>query len=197
MPIRLVCLGLVLLVGCGSDGDGSGADASLSQAQIVARGKYLAQITGCDDCHTPWNVNPSGPAGLGMRLPDEALAFSGHQASVVMPAPPACAATAPWAAMVRGVQYTAWAGSFGVAFAANLTPDPTTGWLEGWSDQDFISMIRTGRAHSNTRDLAGPMLRVSLRMRKATDDDLKAIWAYLRSLPAKSNKVPDFISATQ
>jgi hypothetical protein len=183
---------IVVLASCSSDTSISGPDAGSTQAALVARGKYLVDITGCSDCHTPWMVTPGGPAALGGRLPDETRAFAGHPADQAMGPLPTVSAPGKWTVNVRAPDYTAWAGSFGIAYTANLTPDPATGWLEGWTDADFIKVIRTGKAHDGTRDVVGTMMRVCLRMAKATDDDLKAVFAYLRSLAPVPNDVPAY-----
>jgi hypothetical protein len=84
---------------------------------------------------------------------------------------------------------TAWAGPWGVSFAINLTPDKDTGIGE-WSEKLFIQMARTGKhqGQPNGRDILPPMPWFNLK--DLTDADLKAIWAYLRSLPPVKNQVP-------
>ncbi len=84
---------------------------------------------------------------------------------------------------------TAWSGPWGVSFAANLTPDKETG-LGEWSEQTFIHSLRTGKhqGQPNGRDILPPMPWFNFK--GATDDDLKAMWAYLRSIPAVKNQVP-------
>jgi hypothetical protein len=83
---------------------------------------------------------------------------------------------------------TAWAGPWGVSFTANLTPDPETG-LGRWTDQQFIDTMRSGRRMGRGRELLPPMPWQSLTA--ATDQDLKAIFAYLQSLPAIKNQRPE------
>jgi hypothetical protein len=167
---------------------GSSPDASTSQAALIARGKYLVDITGCSDCHTPWNVIN------GVRQPDETLSLSGHpEATSAATAPNVATPAAPWTVSVRTLQKTGWSGAWGLSYAVNLTPDPDTGWLEGLSDKDFINVMRTGKDYSTQRVLSLPMLYVTWRIAKATDDDLKAMFAYLRSLKPMKNKVPDYV----
>lgn len=48
----------------------------------VARGKYLVQSIGCDDCHTPKKMGPNGP------ILDESRRLSGHPEGSVLPQPP-------------------------------------------------------------------------------------------------------------
>ena len=77
---------------------------------------------------------------------------------------------------------TAWAGPWGVSFATNLTPDIATGMGE-WDEETFIQAMRTGKhqGQPNGRDILPPMPWPMIG--QATDDDLKTIWAYLRSIP--------------
>ncbi len=83
---------------------------------------------------------------------------------------------------------TAWVGPWGTSFTANLTPDPETG-LGRWTEKDFIQTIRTGRHLGRGRPVLPPMpIPVYSQM---TDADLKAIYAYLRTIPPIRNKVPD------
>lgn len=61
----------------------------------------------------------------------------------------------------------------------NLTPG---GELVGWSEANFIAAMRAGVT------LSGDQLSESMPWKaygKATDDELKGIWLYLQSLPAK------------
>jgi mono/diheme cytochrome c family protein len=63
----------------------------------------------------------------------------------------------------------------------NLTPDPVTG-LGAWSERDFMRSIREGQRPDGTA-LRRPMPWQNLR--EMTDIELRALWLYLRSLPAK------------
>jgi hypothetical protein len=74
------------------------------------------------------------------------------------------------------------------AYAANLTPDRNTG-LGIWTEEMFVSAIRTGRHMGTSREILPPMPWPAFR--NATDDDLKSIYAYLRTLTPVTNHVPD------
>ena len=67
-------------------------------------------------------------------------------------------------------------------YAPNLTGEARTG-LQGWSAQDIADFLKHGQ---NDRAIAyGPMAEVvEDSTSKMTDDDLKAIATYLKSLPA-------------
>jgi len=84
---------------------------------------------------------------------------------------------------------TAWAGPWGVSFAINLTPDKETGIAE-WSESSFLQAMRTGKhqGQPNGRDILPPMPWENIKA--MTDDDLKAMFAYLRSLAPVKNQVP-------
>ena len=144
----------------------------------VERGRYLINSAGCMDCHTPLKNGPHGPQ------PDASRAYSGHPQDLSLPAPPALP-PGPWMVVVAATN-TAWAGPWGVSFTANLTPDPETG-LGNWSAQDFINTLRKGRHLGVGRPLLPPMPASFGQM---TDQDLKAMFAYLKSLPPIRNRVP-------
>jgi hypothetical protein len=92
-----------------------------------------------------------------------------------------------WMGMVSPT-FTAWVGPWGVSFTANLTPDQNTG-LGVWTEEMFIQAIREGKHMGNGRPILPPMPWEMFR--QMTDDDLKAVFAYLRTLKPISNHVPD------
>jgi len=155
------------------------ATGAADRSAQVARGAYLVSIAGCHDCHTPWVMGPKGPHA------DMTRALTGHPQDVKMAPPPAANDTWTWAG---GATNTAFAGAWGVSFTANLTPDPDTG-LGKWTEDMFIATIRTGRHQGVGRPVLPPMpVQVYANM---TDDDLKAVFAYLQSLKPVRNRVPE------
>ena len=100
----------------------------------------------------------------------------------------------PWVAATTAT-LTAWSGPWGVSFSANLTPDPDTGVLRDFTEEQFVRTLRTGRHQGQGREMLPPMPWPWIG--KMTDDDLKAIFAYLRQIPAVKNKVPDPIPPTK
>ena len=146
----------------------------------VARGRYLVTTAGCNDCHTPLAMGPNGPA------PDMSRMLSGHPQDLRMPPAPALP-PGPWLFTGSGTM-TAWAGPWGVSFAANLTPDRETG-LGRWTERDFVDAMRTGRHQGRGRPILPPMPVQNVAA--LTDADLSALFAYLRSIPAIRNAVPD------
>jgi mono/diheme cytochrome c family protein len=159
------------------------AERAEPTAAQIARGKYLMSTSGCMDCHTPMKIGADGPEWDLSRL------YSGQPQQLVMPAVPALP-DGPWL-VVSSATNTAWAGPWGVSFTANLTPDPETG-LGRWTERDFVQTIRTGRHMGRGRAVLPPMPIPVYN--NFTDRDLKAIYAYLRTIPPVRNKVPEPIA---
>jgi mono/diheme cytochrome c family protein len=151
----------------------------------VERGRYLVASIGCDDCHTPKKIGPNGPE------PDLTRILSGHPEGTTLP--PAPAANGPWVA-AASADFTAWSGPWGVSYAMNLTPDQNTG-IGIWTEEMFLSALRTGRHMGVSRPILPPMPWQAFR--NLSDDDLKAIFSYLRSIPPVHNRVPDPVFAVQ
>jgi len=144
----------------------------------IARGQYLVTIGACNDCHTPWVMGPEGPA------PDTTRMLSGHPHD--FPVDQDLPSPSPKWGMTVAVTNTAFAGPWGVSFAANLTPDDTgTG---AWTEDIFIKTMRTGRHWGQSRPILPPMPWQSFA--RMTDEDLASIFAYLRTLPKQHNEVP-------
>ena len=150
----------------------------------VARGAYLVQIGGCNDCHTPFKLGPNGPE------PDMTRELSGHPESLKMPPAPKLG-NGPWVWSGAGTN-TAYAGPWGVSYTANLTPDRLTG-IGIWSEEMFVKTIRTGRHWGVSRPILPPMPWQNYR--HMTDEDLGAVYAYLRSIKPIRNQVPEPVIA--
>jgi hypothetical protein len=144
----------------------------------ISRGKYLTTIGGCNDCHTPKIMTPRGPVF------DSTKTLSGHPANSALPP----IVKSDWIQMAPDL--TAFAGPWGISYTANLTSDSATG-IGAWPEESFTKAIRTGKHLGNPggRDILPPMPWPEIL--KMTDDDLKAVFAYLQSLPPVSNKVPE------
>jgi mono/diheme cytochrome c family protein len=154
--------------------------APAAAQDAVARGEYLVKILGCNDCHTPFAFGPNGPE------PDMTRMLSGHPEQIVISAP--ATLVEPWMSAGNGTN-TAHSGPWGVSFSANLTSDPETGVLRDYNEEQFLLMMRTGRHLGQGRPILPPMPWPPFGM--MTDDDLKAVFAYLKQVPAIRNKVPD------
>jgi hypothetical protein len=182
-----VAVALLLTTGCQPAADKSAtsdpADGKAAPAQTpVERGKYLTRVGGCNDCHTPKTFGPKGPEADMMRE------LSGHPANDKLPPVPAKLFGEGGYGTLANAHLTAWVGPWGVSYAMNLTPDKATG-LGSWTEQMFIDAIRNGKHQGTGRDILPPMPWNWYR--DMTDDDLKAVWAFLQSLPPISNAIPD------
>jgi len=182
MPSRLALLAVAVNLLAFGLTVASAAEAAEPKADKVQveRGRYLVNTSGCHDCHTPLKMGANGPE------PDMSRMLSGHPAAMQLPPAPTLP-QGPWL-MVVAATNTAWAGPWGVSFTANLTPDAETG-LGKWTVKDFKDTIRTGRHLGRGRAILPPMPIPAYS--QMTDRDLEAIYAYLRTVPVVSNKVPE------
>lgn len=159
------------------------APAQMSRADMVKRGDYIVNTMGCGDCHTPMKMGANGPE------PDMTRFLSGHPAEDKLPPPPP--PSGPWIVSVSA-SGTAWSGPWGISYTQNLTPDMETG-LGNYTEAQFIMTIREGKKQGRGRDILPPMPWQVFK--NLTDDDLKSIYAYLRTVKSIKNKVPDPVIA--
>jgi len=181
--IALPALGLLAVLAPASSTQAQAKPAapqSAVAARRIERGKYLVTIMSCNDCHTPFKMGPQGPE------PDMSRMLSGHPEQMKMPPPPKLAG--PWIGAYAATN-TAYAGPWGISYTSNLTPDQNTG-LGIWTEDMFLKSMRTGKHMATSREIQPPMPWQWVG--KATDEDLKAIFAYLRSIPPIVNHVPDY-----
>jgi hypothetical protein len=147
----------------------------------IKRGAYLVNLGGCNDCHTPKIMTAMGP------VPDTTRLLMGHVSSEKVPdIPQGVLSPTGWMAMTNG-NMTAWAGPWGVSYAANLTPDNITG-LGAWNEQVFMKALRSGKHMGAGRPILPPMPWENLA--KLKDEELITIFAYLSSISSISNEVP-------
>ena len=107
------------------------------------------------------------------------------------PLPPPPKPVGPWIAAATG-DLTAWSGPWGISYATNLTPDENTG-LGIWTEDMFLKALKTGRHMGTSRPILPPMPIPSYM--NMTDEDLKAVYAFLRTIPKIKNRVPDPVIA--
>jgi mono/diheme cytochrome c family protein len=141
-----------------------------SNNAAVERGRYLVTITGCHDCHSP--------KVQGMT-PDLGRALSGRPATTQLPSETKTEVHA-------SPDLTAWAGPWGYTVASNLTPDPATGIGTRYNEASFIATMRTGKKPNGTPIMPPMPSEVYQNM---TDEDLRAIFAYLRTIKPIRNAV--------
>jgi mono/diheme cytochrome c family protein len=77
-------------------------------------------------------------------------------------------------------------GPFGTVYSSNITPDPATG-IGKWTDEQIITATRAGRRPNGERLIPVHPYTVFNGM---SAQDLKAVVAYLRSVPAVNRQTP-------
>ena len=184
MPIKAIATGII---GVGlvflTTSEGTLAQTGAAAKKEIQRGEYLVGYAGCNDCHSPKLDTPNGP------VPDKSRLLSGFPANTQLPPLPADAVgpgANQWGAITNS-DLTAWAGPWGVSFAANLTPDQQTG-IGSWTAESFIKTIRICKHLGVGRPVLPPMPCADIAV--LTDQDLKAVFAYLKSLKPIRNQVP-------
>lgn len=159
-----------------------------TEMSLVERGKYLTNSGGCGDCHSPKMLTESGP------VPDPKRLLSGYPAGAKLPEiPKSIFGPAQWGAITTN-DMTAWVGVWGVSYSYNLTPDPRTG-IGNWDDTMFVQSLRTGKFMGTSRDMLPPMPWQSIA--QLSDYDLKAMLAYLKTLPPVENEIPEPVPPSQ
>ena len=140
-----------------------------------------------------WNIPQQpmpAPKGAAAPSPDDQVAYGGYLVTAVAH----CfeCHTTPDANGVPDVAHHLGAGGFKISLApgmevmtANITPDKETG-IGSWSDADIKKAMTDGVTPTGGH-LSPPMPFPWFK--NMTDADLNAIVAYLRTLPAISNKV--------
>jgi len=168
---------IVLFISCESQPE----KTEMTDQQMIERGKFLVTVGGCDDCHTPKNFGPKGPEMDMIRR------LSGHPAGMEIP-PVDTSLIHQWVYFSHDL--TTAVGPWGITFSANLTPDNATG-IGTWQPEMFIAAMKTGKhlGVAEGRPILPPMPWQN--MAQLPEEDLRSMFAYLKSLPAVKNKVPD------
>lgn len=146
----------------------------------VKWGEHLVTVSACHDCHTPKKMTAHGPDI------DSAYLLAGHTGTP--PAPDVNRKEMQDKGLAVTGDLTSWVGPWGISYTANLTSDSTG--IGAWKEDQFIYAIRNGKLKglATGRDLLPPM---PWQMYKhMTDDELKAIFAYLKTTKAVKNIVP-------
>jgi len=162
----------------------------MSKDDMIKRGDYLVTTGSCNDCHSPKVFGPHGEPS-----PDPTKLLSGHPANMQNP-PLDANAGKPGGWIYMAPDITSFVGPWGISYAANLTPDSATG-IGAWSETQFIETLRKGKhlGMDSGRAVLPPMPWPFIA--KMTDEDLKSVFAYLKSLPAVSNRVPAPVAPPQ
>lgn len=148
---------------------------------IIERGRYLVNVIGCSDCHTPKLMTATGP------VPDTTRYLAGYNQAIPLGKYDTVTANSGTWVQLKG-DLTAAAGPWGVTFAANLTPDATG--LGGWKLENFIKAVKEGKfmGVDQSRPIMPPMPVEALS--HLSDDDVAAIFSYLKTIKPVKNTVP-------
>ena len=144
-------------------------------------GQHLVTVSACHDCHSPKN-----PKGHGLEL-DSTRLLSGYGPGDPEPDADLREVREKGKVVTTG-SLTSWAGPWGVSYAANLTSDATG--VGNWTEEQFMTALRKGKYHGleNARDLLPPMPWQMYR--NFTDEEISAIFAFLKSTKPVRNIVP-------
>lgn len=151
-----------------------------SKEDLIKRGEYLVQIIGCHDCHSPKKMGPNGPE----VIPE--LMLSGYASTTPVPKADKNFYAAGFSAFAP--DFTAAAGFWGISFAGNLTPDATG--IGTWTEEQFKKAFTQGKfkGQEGGRMLLPPMPWYNFAT--MTDEDVKALFSYLKSIKPVKNVVP-------
>lgn len=174
-----MCL-LLLISSCKEDTYKAIDSQEASIEEVTSHGKYLVDIMGCNDCHSPKRMGKNGPeiipelmlSGFPSDRPIVKFDSELIKEGFAMFYPDLTAAAGPW----------------GVSFAGNLTPDDTG--IGNWTEEQFKKALTQGKfkGMDNTRMLLPPMPWFNYVEMK--DADVHAVFTYLKSLKPVENVVP-------
>jgi hypothetical protein len=163
-PLNAIAVVLVAgLASCSQPAEEQSQPIQFSNEELVLRGKYIVTVSACHDCHSPKVFSPE----RGMEL-DTTRLLSG------------------WTLFSPGL--TASQGPWGLSYSANLTPHETG--IGNWTFEQFETAIRKGKYKGleASRPLLPPMPWQMYQ--NFSDADLRAVFAYLKSLKPIDNLVP-------
>jgi hypothetical protein len=166
---------------CSTAGSEKAEPTAISNDSLVKRGSYLVGIMGCDDCHSPKQMGPHGPEII------DSLRLSGYPANRPVAHIDTASIANGWALL--GADLTSGAGPWGLTFAANITSDETG--IGSWTESNFKKAITEGKwkGLDNSRMLLPTMPWANYKNLK--DEDLKAIFAFLKATKPVKNVVPE------
>ncbi len=125
-------------------------DNSSIESNLVERGRYLAQVSGCNDCHTDGYLMNNGEIPVDQWL--------------------------------RGSSF-GWSGPWGTTYASNLRL-----FMKDLGEAEWIEA-----AHTLTRRPPMPWFNLNIM----NDDDLRAIYHFVRSLGDPGQPAPAYLPPGQ
>jgi cytochrome c553 len=183
--LMLVVIMTITLISC-RESDKPATPMAFSQEEMIKRGEYLVNTSACHDCHSPKVMTPLGPE------PDPKRLLSGYPEDMPLPTINK-EALHDW--VLFNQHLTSAVGPWGVSFAANITSDETG--IGNWTEAQFLTALKKGKYKGleGSRSLLPPMPWPIYR--NMSEDDLKAIFAYLKTTQPVRNIVPPPIAPDQ
>lgn len=183
----VIAVAAMVIVACNQSRAKGPDEEPLTGEALIKRGEYLVSSVGCDDCHSPKIMTPTG-----FEI-DFENRFSGHPAQEPLGKVDTSVMSQGWILFGKGL--TAAAGPWGLSYAANISSD-TTG-IGLWTEEQFFTAIRKGisKGLEGNRPLLPPMPWFVYK--NFSDQDLKAIFAYLKSTKPIKNVVPQWKKLNQ
>ncbi len=163
----------------------SEAFAALSDEDLAAVIGYLRTVPSVDREMPPIRVGPVARAlYLGGNFPLLPVTMIDHTANRAAP---------PAGVSIEYGQYLATIGGcrscHGLALAGDANPEApeiTPGRLGSWTEQDFFRSLREGRRPDG--GVIDPTKMPWVRSGQMTDDEMRAVWMWMRSVPAAPKK---------
>lgn len=180
----LIVLASLIFIACKDQSKEAPIEVTSEEEKLqnqVDHGKYMVDVLGCTDCHTPKKMTEQGP------VHDMDKFMMGFDASQPLPPVPENVPIGPWVLFAGDL--TAAVGPWGTSYAANLTPHETG--IGNWTLEQFTKALKEMKykGQENSRRIMPPMPK---HYSYLTDDDIAAIFAYLKTIPAKDNLVPAY-----
>ena len=171
---------LIALVACNDNKPAETVIVKVNQDSLIQRGSYLVTTMLCDDCHSPKRMGPNGPE----LIPE--LRLSGYRHDSQLPPVDTTEIKKGWT--LFNPDLTSAIGMWGASFSANLTSDATG--IGNWSEEQFFTALRKGKwkGMEGNRNLLPPMPWHNIG--KLNDNDLKAVFTFLKSTKPIDNLVP-------
>ncbi len=187
LVLTILAAGIIVIAGSSCKSNGANDNNTPDSIQLVQRGEYLVNTMGCDDCHSPKKMGAQGPEVIPeLRLSGYPGDRSIHEVDTKI---------IQQGSVIFNYDLTGSVGPWGASFAANLTSDSSG--IGTWSEPQFFKAIREGKSKGldHNRTLLPPMPWQNFA--KLNDNDLKAIYRYLKTTKPVRNVVPTPVAFTE
>lgn len=141
--------GIIILISCQNntdkpEGEGTNKEPHIVASSQIEAGRYLAIVSGCNDCHT------EGYLLSGREMPEDDLLTG---------------------------SFLGWRGSWGTTYAPNLRLR-----VQEMAEEEWVMILQV-------REDLPPMPWMNTN--KMSEEDMKALYQYIKSLGPKGEHVPE------